>query len=73
MLASMTSLGIQKIFLSFVTNEVYNYILFICIIIFNIWLYKRFKKDEKVREIFFRVVLILLFFTLCNTYVKLCK
>ncbi|XPV54723.1 MAG: hypothetical protein ACNI3H_07375 [Halarcobacter ebronensis] len=27
MLASMTSLGIQKIFLNFVTNEIYNYLL----------------------------------------------
>ncbi|RXK13302.1 hypothetical protein CP965_05730 [Halarcobacter mediterraneus] len=61
MLASMTSLGIQKIFLSFVTNEIYNYTLFTCVIIFNIWLFKRFNKDEKVREIFFKIVFVLLF------------
>lgn len=61
MLASMTSLGIQKILLGFVTNEIYNYTLFIFVIIFNIWLFKRFRKDDKLRDIFFKVVFILLF------------
>jgi len=61
MLASMISLGIQKIFLNFVTNGIYNYILFFMVIVFNIWLYKRFKKDNKLRDIFFKVVFVLLF------------
>lgn len=61
MLASMTSLGIQKILLGFVTNEIYNYTLFIFVIVFNIWLFKRFRKDDKLRDIFFKVVFILLF------------
>ncbi|WP_419777387.1 hypothetical protein [Malaciobacter marinus] len=61
MLASLVSLGIQKILLGFVTNEVYNYILLIVILIFNIWLFKRFNKDEKLRDIFFKVVFVLLF------------
>ncbi|NVJ54518.1 MAG: hypothetical protein HWD90_12585 [Campylobacteraceae bacterium] len=61
MLASMTSLGIQKIFLNFVTNEIYNYLLFALVIVFNLWLYKRFRNDDKLRDIFFKVVFVLLF------------
>lgn len=61
MLASMTSLGIQKIFLNFVTNEIYNYLLFVLVIVLNIWLYKRFRNDDKLRDIFFKVVFVLLF------------
>lgn len=61
MLASMTSLGIQKILLGFVTNEFYNMTLFVFIIVFNIWLFKRFNKDEKLRDLFFKITFILLF------------
>ncbi len=61
MLASMTSLGIQKILLNFVSNEIYNFILICFILIFNLLLFKRFKKDEKLREIFFKTTFILLF------------
>ncbi|QDF27986.1 hypothetical protein [Halarcobacter anaerophilus] len=61
MLASMTSLGIQKILLGFVTNDIYNYTLLIFVLIFNIWLFKRFNKDEKLRDIFFKITLVLLF------------
>ena len=61
MLASLVSLGIQKILLGFVTNDIFNYILFAFIIIFNIWLFKRFTNDEKIRNIFFRTTFILLF------------
>ncbi|AXX91380.1 putative membrane protein [Malaciobacter molluscorum LMG 25693] len=61
MLASLTSLGIQKILLNFVTTDIYNYILTFFIIIFNFWLFKRFKKDEKIRYIFFKITVVLLF------------
>ncbi len=61
MLASMTSLGIQKILINFVTNEIYNFILIVCIIVFNIWLFKRFRKDEKLRDIFFKTTLVVIF------------
>lgn len=61
MLASLVSLGIQKILLNFVTNEIFNYILFAFVIVFNIWLFKRFSNDEKLRNIFFRTTFILLF------------
>lgn len=61
MLASLVSLGIQKILLNFVTNDIFNYILFAFIIIFNIWLFKRFSNDENIRSIFFRTTFILLF------------
>lgn len=61
MLASMVSLGIQKILLNFVTTDIYNYLLFASIIIFNFWLFKRFTNDEKTRNLFFKITFILLF------------
>ncbi|PUE63966.1 hypothetical protein [Arcobacter caeni] len=61
MLASMVSLGIQKILLNFVTTDIYNYLLFTSIIIFNFWLFKRFSNDEKLRNLFFKITFILLF------------
>jgi hypothetical protein len=61
MLASLVSLGIQKILLNFVTNDIFNYILFTFIIIFNIWFFKRFRNDGKLRSIFFKTTFILIF------------
>ncbi|MDN5108428.1 hypothetical protein PJV93_11535 [Aliarcobacter butzleri] len=61
MLASLVSLGIQKILLNFVTNEIFNYILFAFIIIFNIWLFKRFTNDDKIRTLFFKITFIFIF------------
>ncbi|XPS39198.1 hypothetical protein ACN2C3_05855 [Aliarcobacter butzleri] len=61
MLASLVSLGIQKILLNFVTNEIFNYILFAFIIIFNIWLFKRFTNDDKLRTLFSKLHLFLSF------------
>lgn len=61
MLTSLVSLGIQKILLNFVTNDIFNYILFTFIIIFNIWLFKRFRNDGKLRSIFFKTTFILIF------------
>lgn len=61
MLASLVSIGIQKILLNFVTNEIFNYILFAFVIVFNIWLFKRFSNDEKLRTLFFKTTFILLF------------
>ena len=61
MLVSMVSLGIQKILLNFVTTDIYNYLLFTSIIIFNFWLFKRFTNDEKIRNLFFKITFILLF------------
>ena len=61
MLASLVSLGIQKILLGFLTNDIYNYVLFAFILVFNIWLFIRFSKDEIIRNIFFKATFILLF------------
>ena len=61
MLASLVSLGIQKILLGFLTNDIYNYVLFAFILVFNIWLFVRFSKDEIIRNIFFKATFILLF------------
>lgn len=64
MLASMVSLGIQKILINFVTTDIYNGILFISIFVVNIWLFYRFKKDERVRTLFFKITVILIFLRL---------
>jgi len=61
MLASMTSLGIQKILMAIVTSKLYNIILATSLIILNIWLFFRFKKDEKARSLFFKVTIVLIF------------
>ncbi len=61
MLASMTSLGIQKILLSFVSNSFFNIALIVSLIVANIWLFVRFKHDENIRLLFFKIATILLF------------
>jgi hypothetical protein len=61
MLASITSLGIQKILLNFVTGDIFTYIVVASIIILNIWMFVRFSNDIKIRDIFFRVTIILIF------------
>ncbi len=61
MLISMTSLGIQKIMMNFVTNNIYNYTLLFCLLFFNIWLFYRFSKDEGFRTLFFKFTVILIF------------
>jgi len=61
MLASMTSLGIQKILMNFVTSGFYNIVLACCVFILNIWLFFRFAKDEKSRVLFFKITVILIF------------
>ena len=61
MLASLTSLGIQKILMNFVTSGFYNIVLACSIFIVNIWLFFRFTKDEKSRILFFKITVILIF------------
>jgi len=61
MLASMTSLGIQKILMNFVTSSFYNILLTSFVLILNLWLFIRFTKDEKFRLLFFKVTVILIF------------
>jgi len=61
MLASMVSLGIQKIMMNFVTTDSYNYILFFFIVVVNVWLFIRFNKDEQSRILFFKITVILVF------------
>lgn len=61
MLASLTSLGIQKILLSFATSTMYNVILAVCLLGLNIWLFVRFSKDERIRTLFFKITVIILF------------
>lgn len=61
MLASMTSLGIQKILMGFVTNHLFNMLLSFALIILNIWLFIRFKNDENIRILFFKMTIILVF------------
>jgi len=61
MLASMVSLGIQKILMSFVTTDSYNMILLFCIVVVNLWLFYRFNKDERARTLFFKLTVIVIF------------
>jgi len=61
MLASMVSLGIQKIMMNFVTTDLYNFALLFCVIVVNIWLFYRFQRDEKLRMTFFKITMILIF------------
>ena len=61
MLASMVSLGIQKIMMNFVTADIYNYILLFSVLILNFWMFFRFTKDERFRTLFFKITVILIF------------
>lgn len=61
MLASMTSLGIQKILMGFVTNNLFNMLLALTLIVLNIWLFFRFKNDEIIRILFFKITIVLVF------------
>jgi hypothetical protein len=61
MLASLTSIGIQTIFLNIVTDGLFNYLLLVFIITYNLWLFFRFTKDEKPRNLFFRLTVIMVF------------
>ena len=61
MLASITSLGIQKILMNFVTADIFTFLVIISLIIFNIWLFIRFQNDSKARNIFFKFTILLIF------------
>jgi len=61
MLASITSLGIQKILLNFVTGDIFTFLVVTSIIIVNIWMFSRFSHDTKLRGIFFKITIILVF------------
>lgn len=61
MLASMTSLGIQKILMGFVTNSFYNGLLAFNLIVLNLWLFIRFKNDNNFRSFFFKITIIVVF------------
>lgn len=76
MLASITSLGIQKILLNGVTAQIFNIALIIVIMLLNLWMFLRFKNDEKIRAIFFKTTILMLFLrfaipvmSICNNYV----
>lgn len=61
MLASMVSLGIQKILLNFVTTDGYNIVLALFLFAANIVFFYRFKKDEKIRIILLKIAVIVIF------------
>lgn len=61
MLASMVSLGIQKIMMNFVTTDSYNMLLIFMIVVVNFWLFFRFRNDEKARTLFLKITVILVF------------
>ena len=61
MLASITSLGIQKILLNFVTGDIFTFLVIVSLIIVNIWMFSRFSNDTKLRGIFFKATIVLVF------------
>ena len=61
MLASMVSLGIQKILMGFVTNGWFNLLLAVNLLVLNLWLFVRFKNDENFRRLFFKITIVLVF------------
>jgi len=61
MLASMTSLGIQKILMGFVTNGWFNMILAVNLVVLNLWMFVRLKNDENIRILFFKITIVLVF------------
>jgi hypothetical protein len=61
MLASITSLGIQKILLNFVTGDLFSLCVIFSIVILNLWMFVRFYDDKRLREIFFKVTIVLIF------------
>ncbi|MDX4062538.1 hypothetical protein Q6A90_09195 [Aliarcobacter skirrowii] len=61
MLASLVSLGIQKILLNFVSNDFFNHTFIISILVFNIFLFLKFKNIESIKNMALKLTLILLF------------
>ena len=61
MLASITSLGIQTIFMNIVTDGYFNALFLAFVAGYNLWLFFRFDKDDKVRTLFFKLTVILVF------------
>ncbi|RXJ95795.1 hypothetical protein CRU94_04050 [Arcobacter sp. AHV-9/2010] len=61
MLASLVSLGIQKILLNFVSNDFFNLTFIVSIVVFNIFLFLKFKNRENIKNIALRLTLVLLF------------
>lgn len=61
MLASMTSLGIQKILMNIVTGTLFDFLFVTTLLILNIWLFYRFKNDNQTRDLFFKLAIVLVF------------
>ena len=61
MLASITSLGIQKILSNIIVGNLYTILLVGSVALFNLWLYVRFRDDQKIRAYFMRFVTMLIF------------
>ena len=61
MLASMVSLGIQKILINFVNTDVYGYLIVGSLIIFNVWICFISSKYKQFQIVFFKVIVILVF------------
>jgi len=61
MLASITSLGIQTIFMNIVTDSIFNVMLLCFVLGFNLWLFYRFSRDDKPRNLFFKLTVIMVF------------
>ena len=61
MLASITSLGIQTIFMNIVTDGLFNALFLVFVAGYNLWLFFRFGRDEKARTLFFKLTVVMVF------------
>lgn len=61
MLASMTSLGIQKILMNIFTHPLFDGMIITVLLLLNLWLLYRFKRDERIRDLFFKFSVVLVF------------
>lgn len=61
MLASIASLGIQKILLNFVSGDMFTATVLAFLIVVNLWLFIRFKNDTKIRSMVFKLTIVLVF------------
>jgi hypothetical protein len=61
MLASMTSLGIQKILMQIVSATFFDALFILFVIASNVWIFYRFRNDIVARELFFKLAVVILF------------
>ena len=62
MLASITSLGIQKILINFVRGDLFNILIIISLTLVNILMFVKFQNDKIIKFFIFKFTIIMIFF-----------